>query len=209
MRWAPMRVALDGELAAGDGDRAAGHHHRARAPGPRRIGRHGGIAEDHADPRHGNAEDFMGDLGQRRFETLPMRMDPDAQFEAAVRRHSRARLLAARHHRNAPAGIDRRAMRGLLAIDREAEPDAAPVRLAFSLAGADRIGVDRLQGARSAPEDSRRCRSASCVMLSNGICSGRTRFLNRTVSGLSPAAEATASSASSNAKQTPVLATPR
>ena len=93
----------------------------------------------------------MRDLGERRFETLPMRMDADAQLEAAVRRQSRARLLAAGHHRNAPAGIDRRAMRRLLAVDREAEPDPAPVRLAFSLAGADRVGVDRLQGARAAP----------------------------------------------------------
>ena len=86
----------------------------------------------------------MRDLSQRRFEPLPMRMDADAQLEAAVRRHSRARLFAAGHHGDAPAGIDRRSMRRLLAIDREAETDAAPVRLAELLAGADRIGVDRL-----------------------------------------------------------------
>ena len=90
----------------------------------------------------------MGDLGERRLETLAVGMQADPQFESAVRRHSRAGLLAARHHRDAPAGIDGCAVRGLLAIDREPQPDPASVRLAVLLPGADRIGVDRLQGAR-------------------------------------------------------------
>ena len=90
----------------------------------------------------------MRDLGERRFETLPMRMDADAQLEAAVRRQTRARLFAAGHHGDAPAGIDRRPVRRLLAIDREAEPDAAPVRLAFSLGGRGPHRRRSSQGAR-------------------------------------------------------------
>src|SRR6266567_1951744 len=46
-------------------------------------------------------------------------------------------------------------------------------------------------------------------MLSNGICSGRTRFLSRTSCGSIPASRAIASSTSSSAKHTPVRATPR
>ena len=46
-------------------------------------------------------------------------------------------------------------------------------------------------------------------MLSNGICSGRTRFRLRTSCGSMPASCATASSKSSRAKHTPVRATPR
>src|SRR5580692_9233628 len=52
-----------------------------------------------------------------------------------------------RHHGNAPAGVDRRAMRALLAIDRKADADEAPIRLATLLALADTLEVDRIQSA--------------------------------------------------------------
>src|SRR5580693_870681 len=52
-----------------------------------------------------------------------------------------------RHHRNAPAGIDRRAVRALLAIDGEADADEAPIRLAALLALADTLEVGRIQSA--------------------------------------------------------------
>ena len=150
----------------------------------------------------------MCDLGQCRLEPLPMRMEADPQFEPAVRRQSRARLFAAGHHGNAPPGINGRAVRRLLAIDRQAQPDATPVRLAFPLSGADRIGVNRLQG----PPQRLRIIAAVEVLVGDVVerhLFGPDQIPNRTVSGLRPAAEATVSSASSRAKQTPVLATPR
>src|SRR5258708_20624235 len=52
-----------------------------------------------------------------------------------------------RHHRNAPAGVDRRAMRALLAIDRKADADEAPIRLAAPLALANTLEVGRIQSA--------------------------------------------------------------
>ena len=47
------------------------------------------------------------------------------------------------------------------------------------------------------------------AMLSNGICSGRTRLRRRRSAGSMPRSRASASSVSSKAKQTPVRATPR
>jgi hypothetical protein len=90
-----------------------------------------------------NAENFVRDLGERGFETLTVRVDTDAQFEPAVRRHARGGLFVSRHHRDAPAGIDRRAMRGLFAIDREANADQPPIRLFRALARAHRRDIDR------------------------------------------------------------------
>ncbi|GJE41207.1 hypothetical protein AEGHOMDF_0369 [Methylobacterium soli] len=84
----------------------------------------------------------MGDLGERRLQPLPVRVGADPQFEAAIGGEPGAGLLVARHHRDAPAGIDRGAVRGLLAIDREAEADPAPVRLPGLLAGAQSRDVD-------------------------------------------------------------------
>src|ERR1700735_3194598 len=52
-----------------------------------------------------------------------------------------------RHHGTAPAGVDRRAMRALLAIDRKADADEAPIRLAAPLALANALEVARVQSA--------------------------------------------------------------
>ena len=90
----------------------------------------------------------MRDLRQRRFQALPMRMHADAQFEAAIRRQARGSLFVAGHHRNAPAGIDRGPVRGLLAIDREADADPAPVGLALALACPNALDID---GRKRAP----------------------------------------------------------
>ena len=126
-----------GDLAAGGGDRAAGHHHGARAPGAGRVGRHRGIAVHDPDPGHVDAEDFVRDLRKRRLQALAVRMHADAKFQPAVGRDPRRRLLVAGHHRNAPAVVDRGAMGRLLAIGRDADADQPPVRLAM-LPGASR-----------------------------------------------------------------------
>ncbi len=131
------------ELAAGCRHCTTCHHHRARAPGASRIGRHRGVAEDDANLRDVYSQHFMRDLGQRRLHALPVRMHADPQFEAAVRGEPCRGLLVPRHHRNAPAGIDRGAVRGLLAIDGDADADAAAVSLAPALFGANGIDVDR------------------------------------------------------------------
>ena len=135
------------QFAARGRDRAAGHHHRTRAPGARRVRRHRGVAEDDAHLGDIDAEHLVRDLGERRLHALPVRMHADAQFEAAVRRQARGCLFVPGHHRNAPAGIDRRAVRGLLAIDGNADADPAAVGFALALACAHALDVDRRQGA--------------------------------------------------------------
>ncbi len=62
----------------------------------------------------------------------PCDLDADAQFQAAVGRHARDRLLEAGDHRDAPAGIDRGAVR-------------APARRRST--GRRRCGADRLPAA--------------------------------------------------------------
>src|SRR6185436_19776139 len=94
-----------------------------------------------------DAEHFVRDLGERRLHPLTVRMHPDAEFEAAIRRQPGGRLFVTGHHRNAPAGIDRRAMRGLLAIDGDADADPAPVRLALALTRAHTFDVDEREDA--------------------------------------------------------------
>ncbi len=131
-----------GELGAGGRDRPAGPHHRTRTPGAGRVGGQGGIAVHDANLRGVDAENFMGDLGQRRFKTLAVRMHADTEFEAAVRRHPRIGLFKSGHHRNAPAGINRGAMRRLLAIDRDAGADQPPIGLPASLPLPDGGNVD-------------------------------------------------------------------
>ncbi len=135
------------QFLTGRRHRAAGHHHHARAPGAGGIGGHRGIAVDQAGPRHRNAQNLVGDLGESRLQTLTVGMGADPQFEAAIRGQAGAGLLVAGHHRNAPAGIDRGAVRRLLAVDREAEADPAPIRLALTLAGANRLHIDGFQRA--------------------------------------------------------------
>src|SRR5271156_3942301 len=65
----------------------------------------------------------MRDLRQRGLQSLSMTLDADAEFQAAIGCHARNGLLEARHHWNAPTGIDRGAVRALLAEDAAAEAD--------------------------------------------------------------------------------------
>ena len=87
----------------------------------------------------------MRHLRQGRLHALPVRVDADPELEPAIGRHARRRLLVPRHHGNAPAGVDRGAVRALLAIDRKADADEASVRLAALLALANALEVDRRQ----------------------------------------------------------------
>src|SRR3977135_837238 len=66
-------------------------------------------------------------------------------LESAIRRHARIGLLVSGHHWNAPAGVDRRAVRGLLAIDRQAYADQPAVRFLGALTRPQRRDVDRRQ----------------------------------------------------------------
>ena len=93
------------------------------------------------------AEDLVCDLRKRRLETLAVRMHADAKLETTVGRDARARLLVPRHHGNAPAGIDRRAVRRLLAINRHADADQPAVGFSARLAFAYSRQVDRCDGA--------------------------------------------------------------
>ena len=136
-----------GNDLAGGADRTAGHHCRARTPGSGRIGRHRGIAVDEADFRGVDAENLVGDLGQRRLHALAMRLHTDPQFQPAVGRHACGCLLVSGHHRNAPAGVDRRAVRSLFAIDGKSKTDQPAVRFSGLLSFADRRDVDRFKHA--------------------------------------------------------------
>ena len=112
--------------------------------------------------------------GKRRLHALPVGVHAAAHLEAAVRRQAHDRLLAAGHHRDAPAGIDRRAVRAPARRRSESpkpmrRPSGSPWRWRARTA-ARSIVVDA-HGA--APADNRRCRNASAVMLSKGICVGR------------------------------------
>src|SRR6185369_2529176 len=71
------------------------------------------------DPEH-----RMRDLRQRCLHALPMRVRADAQLQYAVGSEPRRALLVARYHRDAPAVVDRGSVRGLLAVDREADADS-------------------------------------------------------------------------------------
>ena len=98
--------------------------------------------------RERNAQHFVRHLRQRGLQSLAMALDADAQFQPAVGSHARDRLLEARHHRNAPAGIDRRAVRRLLAEDAAAEADAqrtGRLRLSARARRADRSRDDAAQ----------------------------------------------------------------
>ena len=131
------------ELLAGLADRAAGHHDGARAPGAGGVRRGARVAEHDPDMRRRYAQHFAGDLGQGGFHALSMRMHATAHLEHAVGRAPNNRRLTPRHHRYAPAMIDRGAMRALLAEHRHAEADAAAVRLATHLPRAYRGQVYR------------------------------------------------------------------
>ena len=53
----------------------------------------------------------------------PWTLDANAQFQTAIGRHARHRLLETGHHGDAPAGVDRSAVRCLFAKDRAADTD--------------------------------------------------------------------------------------
>jgi hypothetical protein len=94
-----------------------------------------------------DAENFVRDLRQCRLHALAVRMHANPEFEPPVRCHSRGGLFVSRHHRNAPAGIDRGAVRGLFAIDGKANADQAPIGFPMALALAERCDVDCGDGA--------------------------------------------------------------
>ena len=74
---------------------------------------------------------------------LAVGVDAQAKLEPAIRRYARRRLLVPRHHGDAPAGVDRGAVRRLLAEDRQAETDEPSVGLARALARAHGGEPDR------------------------------------------------------------------
>ena len=131
------------KLRAGRGHGAARHHHAARSPGPGRVGRQRRVAMNHAHPRHRDAQHLMRDLRQRRLQPLAVRLHAHAQLQPAIGGDARRRLLPARHHRDAPARIDRGAVRPLLAEYGQTD------------AGAKRSGLLRLPGAHPGQVDRR------------------------------------------------------
>ncbi len=135
------------ELMAGGGHRAARHHHGARAPGAGGVGRHRGVAMHQAHFRDVDAKDLMRHLRQRGLHALAVGVDADAQLQPAIGRQPRGGLLVARHHGNAPAGINRSAVRRLLAVDRKAGADQPAVGFARALAYADTGDIDGGEGA--------------------------------------------------------------
>ena len=156
------------ELLACACDRAARHHHAARAPRARRIRRDAGIAmhdaNSLADRCRGSRVATCASVVSRLWpcECAPMR---SSSTPSGVRRAQA--LLVPRHHRNAPAVIDRRAVRRLLAINRDADADTAAVRFTL-LSGARAISRTSMRRDR-APHgfaDSRRESKCFFVMLS-------------------------------------------
>ena len=85
---------------------------------------------DQADVHRVDAEHLVGDLSERRLHPLAVAVGANAELQHAVRRQSRAGLFEPRHHRDAPTGVDRSAVGGLLAEDREPEAKAPAIRLA-------------------------------------------------------------------------------
>jgi hypothetical protein len=80
--------------------------------------------------RYINTKNFMSNLRQRCLKALAVRMSTDSKLQTAIRRDTGNCLLLPRNHRNAPSGIDRRAMSCLLTIHRNAKPNPAAIRLA-------------------------------------------------------------------------------
>src|SRR6516162_6992668 len=100
---------------------------------------------DQRNPSGLNAEDFVRDLGEGSLETLAMRVNAYTQFETAIGGQAGRSLLVTRHHRDAPALIDRSAMRALLAKYCKPDADAAFVA-AKSLTRAYGVEPDRSDG---------------------------------------------------------------
>ena len=91
--------------------------------------------------------DFVCDLREGRLKALAVRLRADAKLQHAVGRQAREALLVSRHHGNAPAVVDRRAVGRLLAEDGEADADSPAIGLAFFLPRAHRRDVDQLRRA--------------------------------------------------------------
>src|SRR5467141_2918090 len=74
-------------------------------------------------------------------------MHADPYLESSVRLHARIRLLVSEHHWDAPAGVYRRTVRGLLAIDRQANANQPAVWFLRALTRPHRRDIDRRQRA--------------------------------------------------------------
>src|SRR6476661_414083 len=94
-----------------------------------------------------DAEDLVRDLRERGLQALAVRVRADADLETAIRRQTGMTLLVPRHHRNTPAVIDARSMCRLLAVNREADTDAATIALTPLLPLAPVPEIERLDGA--------------------------------------------------------------
>ncbi len=95
----------------------------------------------HRDPRRVDAELLGGDLRQRGFEALAVRLDADHQHDAAVGQDTRGAALETGNDRSAAGGEFGGAVRGLLGKSGKADADEPAVRLAALLARADRRHV--------------------------------------------------------------------
>ncbi len=133
-----------GQLVAGRRYGAARHDHAARAPGARGIGRLGGVAVHETDAVVRNAEHGVGDLRQRRLQSLSVAVGADLQLQCTVRREAGVALLVPRHERNAPGRVHAGAVARLLGVHRKADADAAAVGLALPLACAHAVEADGL-----------------------------------------------------------------
>ena len=131
-------------------DGAAAHDERARAPGRRRERHVERVALQNLDAVEGDADHLVRDLGEGRLVPLAVRVGADPDLEVAVGGEPRDGRLVARHHRPSPAREHARAVRALLAEDREADADEPAVRLAALLARAHARDVDRGDGAAQA-----------------------------------------------------------
>jgi hypothetical protein len=156
-----------------------------------------------------HAEDRVRHLRQRGLQPLAVAVRADPQLEPAVGReagHAPARGPAPSE---CPTRIDAGAVAGLLGIHGKADADARPSGSPCRWRCAHLGEADRLDSPGAAPRGSRRKSKWRLAMLSNGICSGRTRLLKRSSLASRPSSRASASSVTSSAKHTPVRATPR
>ena len=109
------------DLAAGCRNRAARHHHAARAPGAGRVWRQRRVAVDQSHARSGSMPSIScATCASVVSRPWPCECAPMRSSRHAIGRERARALLVAGHHRNAPAVVDGRAVRGLLAEDRAA-----------------------------------------------------------------------------------------
>jgi hypothetical protein len=135
-----------GQLLAGAGHRATRHDSATRAPGAGRIGRLCSIAVDQLYSVMRDAEHRVGDLRQRRLQSLAVAVSANSELEPAIRGEARLALLAAWHERNSPSGIDTRSVAGLFRIHCDADAEKPPVWFATLLPFAQRTEPDRIDG---------------------------------------------------------------